>query len=87
MNVKQKLIDAVSSDIIGFLIILGWNGSVLILNSSGQYVSTIERPEIEFTSVSCSRENLYLGTFTGSVYNYHLSSLQLIKELSHSALL
>jgi len=75
LNVKQKLLDAVSSEIIGFLIVLGRNGSVLILNSSGSYVSTIERPEIEFTSISCSWENLYLGTFTGSVMNYHLSSL------------
>jgi len=54
LNVKQKLLDAVSSEIIGFLIVLGRNGSVLILNSSGSYVSTIERPEIEFTSISCS---------------------------------
>lgn len=63
LKVKQKLLDAVSQDIIGFLIILGWNGSVLILNSNGSYVSTIERPEIEFTSLACSGENLYLGTF------------------------
>lgn len=75
LKVKQKLIDAVSQEMIGFLIILGRNGSVLILNSSGSYVSTIERPEIEFTSLSCSGENLYLGTFNGSVLNYHISSL------------
>lgn len=87
LNVKQKILDAVSSDIIGFLIVLGRNGSVLILNSNGQFVSTIERPETEFTSVSCSKENLYLGTFSGTVFNYHLSSLQLIKQLSHNSLL
>jgi len=86
LNVKQKILDAVSSEIIGFLIVLGRNGSVLILNANGQFVSTIERPEIEFTSLSCSKENLYLGTFRGTIFNYHLSSLSLIKELSHSTL-
>ena len=65
MNLKQSLISAVSSDMIGFLIVLGRNGSVLILNSEGSYVSTIERPEMEFTAIACSNENLYLGTFTG----------------------
>lgn len=65
MNLKQSLLSAVSSEMIGFLICLGRNGSVLILNDEGSYVSTIERPEMEFTAIGCSNENLYLGTFTG----------------------
>lgn len=48
INVKQKLADAVSSEIIGFLVILSANGKVLILNSDGEYVSSIERSDIEF---------------------------------------
>jgi hypothetical protein len=87
INIKQKLVDAVSSDIVGFLIALGRNGKVLILDSNGDYVSSIERSDLEFTSLCCSQENLYLGTFNGSVLNYHLSSLQLIRQLSHVDLL
>ena len=65
LNVKQSLIDAVSSDMIGFIIVLGRNGAVLILNSEGKYVSTIERADVQFTSVAVSNENLFLGTFSG----------------------
>lgn len=82
LNLKQKIIDAVTSDMIGFIIVLGQSGSILILNSDGKFVSTIERPEVEFTSISCSNEQLYLGTFSGQVMNYHLSSLNLVREIT-----
>lgn len=52
VNVKQKLVDAVTSDIIGFLVILSANGKVLILDSEGEYVSSIERSELEFSSIA-----------------------------------
>lgn len=52
INVKQKLVDAVSSDIIGFLVVLSANGKVLILDGDGEYVSSIERSDLEFSSIA-----------------------------------
>ena len=75
INIKQKLVDAVSSEIIGFLVILSANGKVLILDSEGEYVSSIERSDLEFSSIACSQENLYLGTMNGTVHSYSVSSL------------
>ena len=50
---------------IGFIIVLGQSGSILILNSDGKFVSTIELPDTQFTAISCCNEQLYLGTFSG----------------------
>lgn len=52
INIKQKLADAVSSEIIGFLVVLSANGKVLILDSEGEYVSSLERSDLEFSSIA-----------------------------------
>lgn len=89
INVKQKLVDAVTSDIIGFIVVLSANGKVLILDSEGEYVSSIERTDLEFSSISCSMENLYLGTMNGTVHSYSVSSLigSSNKQISYADLL
>ena len=77
VNIKKKMEAAVLGDMIGFLIILSTSGDVLILNSDGKYVSCIEKEGIQFSSLACSSEYLYLGSVTGQVIKYHLSSLKM----------
>ena len=41
---------------------------------------------MDFTSLNSSNELLFLGTFSGSLYVYHLASLQLVREVAPNAL-
>ncbi|CAI2364164.1 unnamed protein product [Moneuplotes crassus] len=89
INVKQSLVDAITSDIIGFIIILSSNGNLLILDSDGKYVSSLEREYLGFTSISCAQESLYLGTGNGTVHTYNVSTLigSSSKKITNSNLL
>jgi hypothetical protein len=75
VNIKQSIITAVSSESLGFLFVLSKNGKILALDSQGEYVSSINRPGVDFTSISCSYENLFVGTASGTLHNYKISSL------------
>lgn len=67
VSIKQKILSAASSGITGYLFILSDNGKVLILNSDGEYVNSLDKLEHQFTSISCANECLYLGTHIGNI--------------------
>lgn len=75
INVKQTLISATASETLGFLFVLGQNGKVLVLDTNGEYVSSISRSGALISSISTTYEDLYLGTNTGSIYSCKVSSL------------
>lgn len=52
INIKNKLEDIISSEIKGFLFILSSNGKVLILDAEGEYVTSLQRSDVEFSSIS-----------------------------------
>jgi hypothetical protein len=60
----------------GYLLILGENGKVLILDQEGDFVSTINKDLINFTVIgSAANDKILLGTDRGTVCVYHMASL------------
>ena len=66
-----------------FMLILGDNGKVLILDSQGEFVSTVAKQGVHFTTIGVASDKLLLGTDRGSVQVYHLASLQFISEIPY----
>ena len=56
---------------------------MLILDSKGEFVSTVSRQGVFFTSVSTCDDRLLLGTERGTVHAYHIASLQFISEIPY----
>ena len=66
-----------------FILILGENGKVLILDSEGEYVSTVSCEGVFFTTVATATDKLLLGTDKGTIHCYHLASLPFISEIPY----
>ena len=65
------------------MLILGENGKVLILDQVGDFVSTVSRQGVFFTSVGVANDKLLLGTDTGCIAVYHLASLSFVSEIPY----
>lgn len=53
------------ADLTGFLLILGDNGKVLILDQQGEFVSTVYKQGVFFTTIGVANDKLLLGTERG----------------------
>jgi len=73
----------VVADLTGFLLILGENGRILILDQEGEFVSSIARDLQVFSVIGTAHDKLLLGTERGTVCVYHLASLQFINEIPY----
>lgn len=71
------------AELTSFLLILGENGKVLILDQYGEFVSTVSREGESFTRVETAHDKLLVGTNRGTVQVYHLASLQFINEIPY----
>ena len=69
------------AELTGFFIILGENGKILILDQHGEFVSTLSKEEVIFTRIGTAHDKLLVGTSRGTVFVYHLASLQPISEI------
>ena len=67
----------------GFFLILGDNGKLLILDSKGEFVSTVSKEGVIFTVVGAASDKLLLGTEKGSIHVYHLASLKFVTEIPY----
>ena len=67
--------------------LLGQNGKVLILDSQGEFVSTVSREGVFFTVISTANDKLLLGTERGTIHVYHLASLQFVSEIPYQMVL
>ena len=65
------------------MLILGANGKVLILDSNGEFVSTVSKQGAFFTHIGTCDDRLLLGTERGTVHAYHIASLQFINEIPY----
>lgn len=65
------------------MLVLGQNGKVLILDSQGEFVSTVSRDGTFFTEIGTCDDRLLLGTERGTVHAYHIASLQFICEIPY----
>lgn len=83
IHIKQTIRQCVVAELTGFLLILGQNGKLLILDSKGEFVSTVSRQGVFFTCVSTCDDRLLLGTERGTVHAYHIASLQFIGEIPY----
>lgn len=75
IHIKQSIRQCVVSDLTGFMLILGMNGKVLILDNSGEFVSTVSKQGVFFTEIGTCDDRLLLGTEKGTVHAYHIASL------------
>lgn len=71
------------AELTGFMLILGENGKVLILDGVGDFVSTVLRQGVFFTSVGVANDKLLLGTDKGCIAVYHLASLSFVSEIPY----
>ena len=83
IHIKQYIKQCLVADLTGFLMILGQNGKVLILDSQGEFVSTVSREGVFFTVIATANDKLLLGTERGTIHVYHLASLQFVSEIPY----
>ena len=65
------------------MLILGANGKVLILDSKGEFVSTVSKSGTFFTEIGTVDDRLLLGTERGTVHAYHIASLKFLSEVPY----
>lgn len=53
------------AELTGFMLILGDNGKVLILDQSGEFVSSVSKERVSFTTIGVANDKLLLGTDRG----------------------
>lgn len=73
----------VIAELTGFLLVLGESGKLLILDSAGEFVSTVATEGVVFTRIGTAHDKLLLGTNRGTVHVYHMASLQFISEIPY----
>lgn len=73
----------VISELSGFLVILGKNGKVLILDQEGEFISTVSNLTVVYTTICAAHDKLLLGTDRGTVHAYHMASLEFIVEVPY----
>lgn len=83
IHIKQDINQCVVATLTGFLLILGDNGKVLILDSSGEFVSTISYANTFFTHISAANDKLLLGTDRGTIQVFHSASLAFVSEIPY----
>jgi len=71
------------SELNKFIIILGKNGKVLILDFEGEFVSCISVTGVFFSTIGITNDKILLGTDRGLIYAYSLSTLQLLNQIPY----
>ena len=83
IQVKQAMKQCVVAELTGYLLVLGENGKLLILDQEGEFVSTVTQDTQFFTFICAAHDKLLLGTDRGTLTVYHLASLQFISEVPY----
>jgi hypothetical protein len=81
--IKQTIKQCLIAQLTGFFLILGDNGKLLILDSKGEFVSTVSKEGVIFTVVGTASDKLLLGTEKGSIHVYHLASLKFVTDIPY----
>ena len=53
VHIKQDIFRVACDTLTGFIVVLATNGKILILDSEGNYISTIEKDNVRFTAIEC----------------------------------
>ena len=80
---KQPICGLKIAELTGFYLILGESGQLLILDQTGEFVSTVQRQGVNFTKIGTAHDKLLMGTNRGTVLVYHMASLQYISEIPY----
>lgn len=83
IHIKQSIRQIAVAELTGFMLILGENGKVLILDGAGDFVSTVSRQGVFFTSIGVANDKMLLGTDKGCISVYHLASLSFVSEIPY----
>ena len=75
IQIKQTITQAKVSELSKFIIILGKNGRVLILDYEGEFVTCISMPGVFFSTIGTTNDKILLGTDRGIIHAYSLSTL------------
>jgi hypothetical protein len=72
------------AELSGYLLILGENGKVLILDQEGEFVSALAKEMTSFSVIgTANNDKILLGTSRGTVCVYHMASLAFISEVPY----
>ena len=63
------------AELTGFLLVLGENGKLLVLDGNGEFVTTVSKQGVFFTEIGQSGDKLLLGTEKGAIQAFHMASL------------
>jgi hypothetical protein len=83
IHIKQNIKQCCVAELTGFLLILGENGKILILDGRGEFVSTISYDNTFFTHISTANDKLLLGTESGTIQVFHAASLSFVSEIPY----
>ena len=83
IHIKQYITQCIVADLTGFLLVLGQNGKVLVLDGAGEFVSTVSKQGVFFTKMSQCGDKLLLGTDRGTIQAFHMASLQFAGEVPY----
>jgi hypothetical protein len=83
IHIKQTIAKCIVAELTGFLLVLGENGKLLVLDGKGEFVSTISKAGIFFTDLGQCGDKLLLGTDKGTIQAFHMASLQYAGEVPY----
>ena len=83
IHIKQNIRQCVISEMTDFMLILGENGKLLILDNTGEFVSTVSADNVFFTTIGTANDKLLLGTEKGTIHVYHMASLHFVSEIPY----
>ena len=80
LNYKKEAVDCKVSNLMGFFLILLKEGSLLIIDQTGSFISSIQSKSINFSAFYISDDIAYFGSEEGQIFSYKMSSLQLMDQ-------
>jgi len=81
IHVKSGLVGVAYSSTTGVFLLLLTTGALLVVNRKGKALSSITHPRFKYSALTTFQDYLYLGSTSGAVSVYSLSSMKLIKDL------
>jgi WD40 repeat protein len=81
IHVKSGILGTTYSSASGVFLLLLTSGTLLVVNRKGKALGSVTHPRYKFSALTTFQDYLYLGSTSGSVSVYSLTSLKLLKDL------
>lgn len=81
IHVKSGLLAASYSAASGVFLLLLTTGVLLVVSRKGKALSSVSHPRFKYSAITTFQDYMYLGSTTGTVSVYSLTSMKLLKDL------